>query len=99
MKNALPPRPTVQVHLAQILADHAEGRAEHRLSGDTVGQVLAALTARYPDLRAWIWTAQGAFNPMLAAFLNQENIAQLGGLDAPVGEGDELMVVSALEGG
>jgi len=91
--------PRIQVRLAQVLADHAGGVADHVVPGATVGEVLHALAALHPGLAAWLWTARGDFNPMLAAFLNRENIAALGSLAAPVREGDELMVVTALEGG
>ena len=44
-------------------------------------------------------TAQRELNPMLVVILNQENVKSRQGMATPVKTGDELMVVSSLEGG
>lgn len=94
---------TVHVTLATLLAERMEnpgdGFAALHLEGQTVGEVLLELTSRHPALHVLVWRDKASFSPMLAAFLNQQNIQALQGLDTPVKDGDELMVVSALEGG
>ena len=91
--------PQVRVILTQALADHAGGVAEHRLSGATVGEVLHALALRHPAMATWLWDTHGNFNSMLAVFVNRENMGDREGLATVLRPGDELMVITALEGG
>ncbi len=90
---------TVRVALATPLADAAGGERYLSLEGGTVGEVLRALTARYATLAPLLWREGGALNPMLAVFRNQDDIRTLEGLATPVRPGDEVAVISALEGG
>ena len=64
---------TVRISLAAVLADRIDGVDVVQLGGRTVGEVLHALTERHPALAALVWTAEGAFNEQLVAFLNRQN--------------------------
>jgi molybdopterin converting factor small subunit len=90
---------SIRVRLAHLLAERAGGQDDLELDGRTVGDVLHGLSARHPALAGLVWSGEEVFNPMLVAFLNGEDVRRLRGLETPVAQGDELMVVSALEGG
>ena len=90
---------TVRISLAAVFADRIDGVDVVRLGGRTVGEVLHALTERYPALAGLVWTAEGAFNEQLVAFLNRQDVRGLSALDTPVHSGDELMLITAIEGG
>ena len=90
---------TVEVALATSLADAIGG--EHSLQGEggTVGDVLRNLSERHPPLARLLWREGGVLNPVLAVFRNRDDIRTLEGLATPVRPGDEVAVISALEGG
>lgn len=90
---------TVRVVLAAALADLDGGGAELELEGATLREVLQNLAGARAGLARVMWKPGGAVNPALAVFLNEQMIALGGGLDAPVKAGDEIAVISALEGG
>ena len=46
--------------------------------GATVGEVLAALTAQYPDLRKQIFNDEGKLRSFVNVYLNDEDIRYLG---------------------
>jgi len=64
----------------------------------TVESALHALTDRHPDLTPLVWAKDGTLNPVMVLFLNDH---QLGDADigSPVGPGDQIDIVPAIEGG
>jgi MoaD family protein len=68
-------------------------------AGSTVGEVLAALTAQFPDLRKQIFTDEGKVRSFVNVYLNDEDIRFLKNLETPVKEGDEISIVPAIAGG
>jgi adenylyltransferase/sulfurtransferase len=74
-------------------------RAEVRAAGGTVREVLGALEARHPGLGARLLDGQGALRRHVNLFLNEDDLRGLGGLDAPVRDGDRLTVIPAMAGG
>ena len=90
---------TVRIALAPLLGERIGGRSAVEAEGRTVAEVLGALTRAHPELSGLLWKGEAAPNPYLVIFLNDRNIADLQGLATPVADGDELVVVSALEGG
>lgn len=89
----------VRIALASMLADLAGGQDRVEVEGATVGEALHDLTARHPPLAALLWRPDGAFNEQLVAFVNQQDVRRLQALDTPVRAGDELMLITAVEGG
>jgi molybdopterin converting factor small subunit len=89
----------VQVTLAPILSDAIGGERTLQLEGSTVGEVLRDLGERHAPLARLLWRDGGALNPMLAVFRNRDDVRSLEGLATPVRPGDEVAVISAVEGG
>ena len=90
---------TVEVALATWLADAIGGEHSLQLEGGTVGEVLRNLSQRHPPLARLLWREAGVLNPVLAVFRNRDDIRSLAGLATPLRPGDEVAVISALEGG
>jgi len=67
--------------------------------GATVGEVLAALTAQYPDLRKQIFTDEGKLRSFINVYLNDEDIRYIGKDTAATAEGDTLSLVPSIAGG
>ncbi len=73
----------------------AAGRAEHRLDGDTVVALLAALELANPPMSGWILDERGRIRRHINVFINGER----GGEDTAVRPGDRVEVLPAITGG
>jgi molybdopterin converting factor small subunit len=67
--------------------------------GATVGEVLAALTNEFPDLRKQIFTGEGKLRSFVNVYLNDEDIRYIGKDAAPVAGTDTLSLVPSIAGG
>jgi molybdopterin converting factor small subunit len=90
---------TVKVALAPALGERIGGRSTVEVEGVTVSEALLHLTERFPALDALVWREGDEFNPFLVVFLNDQDIRDLEGLRTSLRDGDELTLISALEGG
>jgi molybdopterin converting factor small subunit len=93
----------IRIVFAAQFAELVGGADSVTVAGHSVGEVLRRLTERHPALATLVWsrTAVGAreLNPAIVVFLNGEDTRARGGLDALLNEGDELLLISAVEGG
>src|SRR5579864_2782357 len=69
------------------------------VSGGTVGEVLAALTAQFPDLRKQIFNDEGKLRSFVNVYLNDEDIRYLKKDSTPVAASDTLSIVPSIAGG
>jgi adenylyltransferase/sulfurtransferase len=67
--------------------------------GSTVGEVLTALTAQFPDLRQQIFTGEGKVRSFVNVYLNDEDIRYLGKDATATKDGDTLSLVPSIAGG
>jgi molybdopterin converting factor small subunit len=89
----------VAVQLPSSFDEFTGGRRRIELRGSTVGDVLAALEARYPALRPHLRDEAGRLRPFTLVFLNFEDIRSKQGEQTPVSDGDLLAIVPAADGG
>ena len=83
------------VMLRAPLRERADGRADHRLPGESVGAVLRELERRYPRITGWILDERGRIRPHVNVFVNGERTGE----DAPVAPDDVLHVLPSISGG
>ncbi len=67
--------------------------------GKTVGEVLTALTARYPDLKKNLYNDEGKLRSFVNVYLNDEDIRYINREASPVTEKDTLSIVPSIAGG
>lgn len=89
----------ISITLPGILSRLADGRRAVPADGTTVGEAVADLTRRFPSLATRLVDDQGAPYPFVTYYLNDEDIRFTGGFAAPVNDGDEITIVSAVAGG
>jgi molybdopterin converting factor small subunit len=87
-----------RIRFTNLFAERIGGVNSVDVPAATVESALRALTDRHPDLTPLVWAKDGALNPVMVVFLNDH---QLGAaqIATPVGPGDEIDIVPALEGG
>jgi molybdopterin converting factor small subunit len=86
----------VKVILPTPLAEYTAHAREVQADGQTLGQLFDDLDRRYPGLRFRVVDEQDAIRAHIKVFVNR---VQAAGLAAPLGPGDEVLVVAALSGG
>jgi adenylyltransferase/sulfurtransferase len=67
--------------------------------GATVGEVLNALTAQFPDLRKQIFNDEGKVRSFVNVYLNDEDIRYLSKDATPTADGDTISLVPSIAGG
>jgi molybdopterin converting factor small subunit len=83
------------------LRELARNRGEVRVDGTagSVSDALSLLWANCPGIRDRMVTELGEVRPHVNIFVDGESIRYCGGLDAPVRDGAEILILPALSGG
>jgi len=89
---------SITLYLPTVLAKLADAPVVEA-RGTTVGEAVAEVATRFPNLAPRLRDAHGRPYPFVTFYLNDEDIRFQGGFDAPVSDGDELTVVPAIAGG
>ena len=90
---------SITVQLPSLLARLADDTATLEARGNTVGDALTDVIARYPALGPRLRDEFGRPYGFVTFYLNDEDIRFQGGFDAPLADGDEVIVVPTVAGG
>jgi molybdopterin converting factor small subunit len=87
-----------RIRFTNLFAERIGGVSSVDVSASTVESALRALTDRHPILTPLVWAQDGALNSVMVVFLNDHQLSapEIG---TPVGPGDQIDIVPALEGG
>ena len=69
------------------------------VEGDTVGELLANMTAEHTELRKHLYNEDGRLRAFVAIFLNDDDIRFLEKEATPVKEGDTVSIIPTVAGG
>ncbi len=89
----------VTVRLPTVLASAAGGSNVHQASGTTVGEAIADLASRFPELGRRLRDDKGEPYPYVVFYVGDEDIRFRQGFATPVADGAEIVVVPAIAGG
>ena len=81
------------------LRQYADKNDSVELTGATVGEVLGALTVRFPDLKKHLYNDEGKLRSFVNVYLNDEDIRYLGKDATPAADADTLSLVPSIAGG
>lgn len=90
---------TATLLIPTALRAFTDGQSKVNLAGDTVGQLISALAEQYPDLRQHLYEEDGKLRSFINLYVGENNIKTTGGLDTPVADGGEVLLVPAIAGG
>lgn len=76
--------PVVTVHIPPLLRPYAGGHEEVLASGDTVGEILEAVSHEYPGFRGHVLLADGNLAEGFTIYLGPTSVRSLQGLATPV---------------
>ena len=81
------------------LRQFAEKNDNVELPGATVGEVLGALTTRFPDLKKHLYNDEGKLRIFVNVYLNDEDIRYINKEASAVAAADTLSIVPSIAGG
>ena len=88
----------IEVRIPTILRSYTGGAKSVEGSGDTLASLIADLEERYGGLQERLVDDSG-LRRFVNVYLNDEDVRFLGGLEAPVKDGDTVTVLPAVAGG
>ncbi len=88
----------IEVRIPTILRSYTGGAKSVEGSGSTLSDLLSDLESRHGGLRERL-VDDGGLRRFVNVYLNDEDVRFLGGLEAPVKDGDTVTVLPAVAGG
>jgi len=89
----------IKILIPYALRSFTERNAEVEVNGKTAGEALNALTGLYPDIKTHLFADNNSLRDFINLFIEGKNINTLQGLDTPVAENSEIMIIPAIAGG
>ena len=86
------------VRIPPTLRAETNGERQVEAFGATLGEVLDDLATRFPGLRGQIFD-DGDLAPFVNAYVGGEDVRTREGLDTPVTEGSQIILLPAMAGG
>jgi molybdopterin synthase sulfur carrier subunit len=91
--------PQVTFSVPRMLTGFTDGKRRFAVDAHTVEGALRAAEKAYPLLRVHLFDEKGSLREHVQIFVNATDTRDLPSLDAPVSEGDEIIVLQAISGG
>ena len=88
----------IEVRIPTILRNYTGGAKSVEGSGGTLADLIADVDSRYSGLAERL-VDDGTLRRFVNVYLNDEDVRFLGGLDAPLKDGDTVTVLPAVAGG
>ena len=89
----------VTIRIPAPLRNFTGGADEVRVQGSTVREALESLGTAHQGLLAQVTDADGNVRRFVNVYLQDRNVAAVGGLDAEVPEGAVISIIPAVAGG
>ena len=90
---------SVVIRIPTMLRPRTGGEARVEVEGTSISQVIDALVAAHPGIGEVLRERDGTLKRFVNVFLGEENINYLEGLDTPVPDGAEIVILPAAAGG
>ena len=88
-----------KLELSPALMKLTQGQGSLEIAGTTVAEVIEALEARFPGIRARLLTESGHLQRYVSVFVGSEDVRYLDGLQTRLADTDQVSVLLALAGG
>jgi MoaD family protein len=88
----------IEVRIPTILRPHTGGEKSVEGKGETLADLLDDLESRHGGLKARLVT-DGALARFVNVYVNDEDVRFMGGMQAPLKDGDSVTVLPAVAGG
>ncbi|GAA2126097.1 MoaD/ThiS family protein [Nocardioides bigeumensis] len=89
---------TVEVRIPTILRTYTGGEKAVSAAGSSLSSLIDDLEANHPGIKGRLIEA-GDLRRFVNIYVNDEDVRFLGGLEAPISDGDQVVVLPAVAGG
>ena len=92
----------IEVRIPTILRSYTDGAKAVSAQGDTLTALIDDLEARHPGIKERLVEQSeggGDLRRFVNVYVNDEDVRFIGGLDAPLSDGDQVVVLPAVAGG
>ncbi len=87
------------IAIPTALRQFAGGNSAVEVRGEKIGDAIADLTGRYPDLKKHLFDASGNLRNFVNVFVNDEDIRHLQQNETPISDADEISIIPSIAGG
>ncbi len=88
----------VEVRIPTILRTYTDDQKSVQASGSSLNALIDDLEANHPGLKDRL-IENGDLRRFVNVYVNDEDVRFLGGLEAPLADGDQVVVLPAVAGG
>ncbi len=88
----------VTVSIPTILRTHTGGEKQVSAEGSTLAEVIDNLEANHGGLKSRL-VKEGSLHRFVNVYVNDEDVRFIGGLEAELSDGDQVVVLPAVAGG
>ena len=90
---------SVNVRIPRVLRGHTGGQAIVQLQAANMAELLDALYRDYPSLRESLGGGTAEVLRFTNFFINDTEVAERGGMDAELADGDTVTILPSMAGG
>ena len=87
------------VRIPTVLRPAMGGQSQIVVEGATIGQVFEQMVNDFPAIKGQLLNDDGTMHRFLNVYVNDDDVRYLGGVQAPVADGDEITLLPAVAGG
>ncbi len=88
----------IEVRIPTILRSYTGGEKSVSAQGESLAALIESLEAGHPGIRERLIDGED-LRRFVNIYVNDEDVRFLGGLDAPVSDGDQVVILPAVAGG
>ena len=89
---------SIDIRIPTILRPYTKDQKSVQAEGANLGALIADLDANYPGIGERL-LENGALRRFINIYINDEDVRFLGGLEAPLADGDSVTILPAVAGG
>jgi MoaD family protein len=89
----------IDVRIPPILRTYTDGEKAVSAQGQSIGALIEDLDSNHPGLKGRLLDEQGSLRRFVNVYVNDEDVRFIGGLEAELSDGDQVVVLPAVAGG
>jgi sulfur-carrier protein len=89
--------PTIRIPTP--MRPYVNGEQVVTVKGQNAAEAVESLLMQFPALRPHLTNGRGELRPFVNFFIGENNIRELQGLETPLGEADQLILIPSIAGG
>ena len=87
------------IRFPNVMKYYVNNQAEFSVPASTVGELILNIVEQYPSVKFHLVDAEGNLRRHYSIFVNGTHIRDLEGMDTPLNEDDEVILMASAAGG